>query len=74
MASITYPQSVETPATPGTLKLVKREQAMIGAHIIAALIALLFGIFMGPFQTFHRSPTFVQYFPTIPVFTYYYRR
>jgi len=73
MASITYPQSAEAPATPGTLKLVQRERAMIGAHIITALIALLFGIFMGPFQTFHRSPTFVQYFPTIPVFTFYYQ-
>lgn len=73
MASVTLPQTFEAPATPTTLKLAKREQVMIGAHIIAALTALMFGIFMGPFQTFHRSPTFVQYFPTIPVFTFYYQ-
>lgn len=73
MATVTYPPSIEMPASPGTLKLVARERLMIGAHIITALIALLFGIFMGPFQAFHRSPSFVQYFPTIPVFTYYYQ-
>ncbi len=73
MASITLPRAIEVPATPGTLKLIQRERLMIGAHIITAMLALMTGIFMGPFQTFHRSPTFVQYFPNIPVFTYYYQ-
>ncbi len=71
MATISLPQ--QAPANPRSLTMVARERSLAGAHIITALIALMFGIFMGPFQTFHRSPTFVNYFPTIPVFTYYYQ-
>ncbi|MCX7937925.1 MAG: hypothetical protein N2545_00615, partial [Thermoflexales bacterium] len=65
MASISLTQ-IEMPASPRTLKLVKRERLLVGAHILTAFFALMIGIFMGPFQAFHRSPTFVQYFPTIP--------
>ncbi|MCS7088776.1 MAG: cbb3-type cytochrome c oxidase subunit I [Thermoflexales bacterium] len=72
MASISLTQ-IEMPASPRTLKLVKRERLLVGAHILTAFFALMIGIFMGPFQAFHRSPTFVQYFPTIPVFSYYYQ-
>ena len=58
-----------------SLSMLRNERNMVGTHIIVSLIALTFGIFMGPFQTFHRSPAFVQAFPgwQIPVFSYYYQ-
>ena len=57
------------------LSMLRNERNMVGAHILVSLIALTFGIFMGPFQAFHRSPAFVQAFPDwqIPVFSYYYQ-
>ncbi|MCL5997609.1 MAG: cbb3-type cytochrome c oxidase subunit I [Chloroflexi bacterium] len=57
------------------LAMLRSERNLIGVHIITALIALTFGIFMGPFQSFHRSPAFVAAFPDIgiPVFSYYYQ-
>jgi cytochrome c oxidase subunit 1 len=67
------PQLPDTPSSPRTLNLVRRERLLVGAHMLTALFALTFGIFMGPFQTFHRSPAFIDIFPTIPVFTYYYQ-
>ncbi|MCS6772905.1 MAG: cbb3-type cytochrome c oxidase subunit I [Anaerolineae bacterium] len=73
MAAVSLPTTVEMPASPRTLQLVKRERLLVGAHLLTALFALMVGVFMGPFQAFHRSPAFIQYFPTIPVFTYYYQ-
>lgn len=57
------------------LDMLRSERNMIGAHIVMSLIALTFGIFMGPFQTFHRSPAFMAQFADfqIPVFSYYYQ-
>jgi cytochrome c oxidase subunit 1 len=57
------------------LAMLRSERNLVGVHIITSLIALTFGIFMGPFQAFHRSPAFVQAFPgwSIPVFSYYYQ-
>jgi cytochrome c oxidase subunit 1 len=65
------PNKVEYPL----LSMLRSERNMVGAHIIVSLIALTFGIFMGPFQAFHRSPAFVAAFPDvgIPVFSYYYQ-
>jgi cytochrome c oxidase subunit 1 len=42
---------------------------------LLALFALAFGILMGPFQTFRRSPWFVETFPdwSIPFYSYYYQ-
>ncbi len=50
------------------------ERWLIGAHIIVALIALIPGILMGPFQAFRRSPAFMAMFPDwqIPLFPNYY--
>jgi hypothetical protein len=45
------------------LGMLRDERNMVGAHILVSLIALTFGIFMGPFQAFHRSPAFVAAFP-----------
>src|SRR6266508_2402806 len=58
-----------------TLSMLRDERNMVGAHILVSLIALTFGIFLGPFQAFHRSPAFVQAFPDvgIPIFSYYYQ-
>jgi cytochrome c oxidase subunit 1 len=55
--------------------MLRSERNLIGVHIITSLIALTFGIFMGPFQAFHRSPAFVTAFPNIgiPIFSYYYQ-
>jgi cytochrome c oxidase subunit 1 len=55
--------------------MLSGERALIGAHIITSLIALSIGILMGPFQTFRRSPAFMEMLPDwkIPIFTYYYQ-
>lgn len=65
------PKKVEYPL----LSMLQSERNMVGTHIIVSLIALTIGIFMGPFQSFHRSPAFIAAFPEwqIPVFTYYYQ-
>lgn len=57
------------------LDMLKGERSLIGAHILLGLFALAIGILMGPFQTFRRSPAFMDAFPgwQIPVFTYYYQ-
>ncbi len=67
----TEPGKVTFPA----LDMLRSERNMIGAHIVMSLIALTFGIFMGPFQAFHRSPAFMASFAEfqIPVFSYYYQ-
>jgi cytochrome c oxidase subunit 1 len=55
--------------------MLNSERSLVGAHIIVAFAALFVGIFLGPFQAFHRSPSFVAAFPDsqIPVFSYYYQ-
>jgi cytochrome c oxidase subunit 1 len=57
------------------LAMLASERWLIGAHIITALVALAFGILMGPFQTFRRSPWFAENLSdwTIPLYTYYYQ-
>ena len=67
----TITHKIDFPA----LDMLRSERNMIGAHIVTALIALTFGIFMGPFQAFHRSPAFMTQFAEfqIPVFSYYYQ-
>ncbi len=62
-------------ARPGAISfpkvgLLTSEQWLIGAHIITALVALSFGIFLGPFQVFRRAPALEW---DIPVFSYYYQ-
>jgi len=57
-----------------SLDMLRSERNLVGAHIFTALIALTIGIFMGPFQAFHRAPAFVNTFlGNIPVFSYYYQ-
>ena len=59
-----------TRVTFPSLDMLKSERNLVGVHIAAALIALTIGIFMGPFQAFHRAPSFVNSFlGTIPVFS-----
>ncbi len=57
-----------------SLDMLRSERNLVGVHIFTSLIALTIGIFMGPFQAFHRAPAFVNTFlGTIPVFSYYYQ-
>ena len=46
------------------------EQWIVGSHVLTGLMALLFGIFLGPFQVFRRAPALKW---AIPVFSYYYQ-
>jgi cytochrome c oxidase subunit I len=57
------------------ISMLKGERWLIGSHILVALLALLPGVLMGPFQTFSRSPGFVEMFPDweIPIFSFYYQ-
>jgi Heme/copper-type cytochrome/quinol oxidases, subunit 1 len=62
------------------LALLSSERYLIGAHIFIALAALSVGILMGPFQTFRRSPAFMEAWKqifdqtfNIPIFSYYYQ-
>jgi cytochrome c oxidase subunit 1 len=55
--------------------MLSSERWLIGSHILTALFALAFGILMGPFQTFRRSPWFAEQFGdwNIPFYSYYYQ-
>jgi cytochrome c oxidase subunit 1 len=57
------------------LAMLSGERWLVGTHVLLALFALAFGILMGPFQTFRRSPWFVETFPdwSIPFYSYYYQ-
>ncbi len=74
-------QAVQSPTrkapaiTFPRLAMLSSERWLIGAHIFAALFALSFGILVGPFQTFRRSPWFVEQFSdwNMPIFSYYYQ-
>ncbi len=62
------------------LAMLSTERWLIGSHILTAFLALSAGILMGPFQTFRRSPWFVEAYRAafestweIPVFSYYYQ-
>lgn len=52
------------------LAMLESERALVGAHILVALLALSIGILLGPFQTFRRAPALRW---EIPVFSYYYQ-
>ncbi len=61
--------------------MLAQERTLIGSHLIIAFLALMTGIFMGPFQTFRRSPWAMDVVPevvwdvwmSIPVFQFYYQ-
>ncbi len=74
-AAQSLPQRRPAPLSFPSLAMLASERTLIGAHIITALAALSIGILMGPFQTFRRSPAFMEALPDwkIPVFTYYYQ-
>lgn len=72
----TQPASRSTPLLSfPSVSLLNRERWLVGSHILASLLALSIGILLGPFQTFRRSPAFVEMFPDwqIPIFKYYYQ-
>ena len=65
------PQSPPAPALSfPKLGMLTGERWLVGSHIAVALLALLIGILLGPFQTFRRAPM-LQW--DIPVFSYYYQ-
>lgn len=62
--------------------MTRSEKVLVGTHLITAFIALSLGLLMGPFQTFHRSPGFINDIAPalapigldqIPIFSYYYQ-
>ncbi|MDX2139423.1 MAG: cbb3-type cytochrome c oxidase subunit I [Chloroflexota bacterium] len=57
---------IEFPA----LSAAKSERWLVGAHIIVAMVAVVVGSLLGPFQAFRRAPT-LQW--EIPIFSYYYQ-
>lgn len=68
------PKIEVAPVSFPRLDMLRSERNLVGVHIASALIALTVGIFMGPFQAFHRAPAFVNTFlGQIPVFSYYYQ-
>ncbi len=58
--------TIEFPA----LSAIKPERWLVGIHIILAMIAVVVGGLLGPFQTFRRAPTLTW---EIPIFSYYYQ-
>ncbi|GAB4205807.1 MAG: b(o/a)3-type cytochrome-c oxidase subunit 1 [Roseiflexaceae bacterium] len=58
------------PLTFPRLAMLESERALVGAHILVALLSLSIGILLGPFQTFRRAPALRW---EIPVFSYYYQ-
>lgn len=71
-----HPSSEPRPLlTFPRLEMLKNERWLVGAHFLAGLLALSVGILLGPFQTFSRSPAFMETFPSwqIPIFNYYYQ-
>jgi cytochrome c oxidase subunit 1 len=52
------------------LSAVKIERWLVGIHIIVAMVAVVVGGLLGPFQTFRRAPTLRW---EIPIFSYYYQ-
>jgi len=57
------------------LGMLTGERWLVGSHMVVALIALSFGLLLGPFQSFRRAPAFMEAFPQweMPVFSYYYQ-
>lgn len=57
--------------------MLANERWLVGAHMLTAFLALLLGIFMGPFQTFRRSPWVIETFGSVevplPFFSFYYQ-
>jgi cytochrome c oxidase subunit 1 len=62
------------PLTYPKLAMFNWERWLIGVHFLIAMLALIPGILMGPFQAFRRSPAFMEMFPDwqIPLFSNYY--
>jgi cytochrome c oxidase subunit 1 len=50
--------------------MLQSERWLVGAHLLVAMVAILAGSLLGPFQTFRRAPA-LQW--DIPVFSYYYQ-
>ncbi|MCS7060582.1 MAG: cbb3-type cytochrome c oxidase subunit I [Anaerolineae bacterium] len=70
----THVRPAPVPVSFPALDMLRSERNLVGVHIASALIALTVGIFMGPFQAFHRAPAFAKTFiGQIPVFSYYYQ-
>jgi len=71
-------QSVQSPPTEQEsvklkfpeLALLSSERALISVHIFVAMVALLVGGLLGPFQAFRRAPMIDI---EMPIFTYYYQ-
>lgn len=77
---VSRPAPQSSALTFPKLALLSSERYLVGAHILIALAALSVGILMGPFQTFRRSPAFMEAWRqifdqtyNIPIFSYYYQ-
>ncbi|MBL8133373.1 MAG: cbb3-type cytochrome c oxidase subunit I [Anaerolineae bacterium] len=64
------PKSEANILTFPRLGMLSSERALIGAHILVALLAISIGLLLGPAQAYRRAPA-LQW--EIPVFSYYYQ-